>query len=315
MAILLAPQYEVPVGLANSKHTIQPLTTAVAGIDWVAVCSVVPRVRSLQVVPPGFDGIEPPTVFQNVIDLCWHERETGRRTTLAYTVLSPDSQSCLGCIYMYPSTLSGIDAEIYMWATQEGVEPELYDTVRVWVDEAFPFRRVAYPGRDGNLRTYDFPKLVPSNVEIPDRLDGERFALRPLGLADVAKDYDAWISSVEHLSRPDQRIELPGGVNGIWPQLQFSPLMNFVDLGWHMREFQQRSSFAYAVIDKSDTRILGTVYIFPAVNEAHDALILMWVREELYPTGLDAELEKGVREWISSKWPFKRPCYPNRDHI
>jgi hypothetical protein len=214
---------------------------------------------------------------------------------------------------MYPTTLPDMDAEIYLWAAKKSDEVELYDTVRVWVAEAFPFKRVAYPGRDGNSRTFNFPKAVSADFDVPQRLECEHFALRPLVLADTAKDYDAWISSVTHLSRPDQHIEIPGGVNGTWPQLQFGPLMNFVDLGWHMREFQQRSSFAYSVVDKHDIRVLGTVYIYPSIDKAYDSLIYMWVREDVYLTGLDAKLEKAVREWIAYRWPFKRPRYPNRD--
>ncbi len=61
---------------------------------------------------------------------------------------------CLGCIYIFPPTKSGFDAEVYMWvrksAYDEGLDPILYETVKNWIAEKWPFKKVAYPGRDIN---------------------------------------------------------------------------------------------------------------------------------------------------------------------
>jgi hypothetical protein len=36
-----------------------------------------------------------------------------------------------------------------------GLEAELYDSVRRWLEERWPFRRVAYPGRELPLDRYE----------------------------------------------------------------------------------------------------------------------------------------------------------------
>jgi len=44
------------------------------------------------------------------------------------------------------------DAEVYMWvrksAFDEGLDPVLYKSVRKWISEKWPFKKVAYPGRE-----------------------------------------------------------------------------------------------------------------------------------------------------------------------
>jgi hypothetical protein len=45
------------------------------------------------------------------------------------------------------------DAEVWLWVRagelDSGLDAVLYATVRGWIEECWPFRRVAYPGRDG----------------------------------------------------------------------------------------------------------------------------------------------------------------------
>jgi len=77
-----------------------------------------------------------------------------------------------------------------------------------------------------------------------------------LTVNDVIKDYDAVMSSLNHL----QGIF---GPNSTWPEADLTLEQDLIDLGWHQKEFQIRSSFAYTVVSPDETRVLGCLYIFP----------------------------------------------------
>jgi hypothetical protein len=38
----------------------------------------------------------------------------------------------------------------------------------------------------------------------------------------------------------------------------------------------------------------------------------MWVTRTAWDEGLDAELERTVREWVAREWPFHRPFWGDR---
>ena len=67
-------------------------------------------------------------------------------------MLSPDRQSELGCVYINPSTKAGYDATVRIWVTKQGaaagLDPVLEKTVRAWIAAKWPFKKVAFPGRD-----------------------------------------------------------------------------------------------------------------------------------------------------------------------
>ncbi|MFC2175263.1 GNAT family N-acetyltransferase [archaeon] len=147
--------------------------------------------------------------------------------------------------------------------------------------------------------------LVPTDFEVPLVLDTPRFRLRMLSLADVDKDYDAVISSVKHLKGFF-------GQNNAWPE-GLTMEQELIDLSWHQKEFQLRSSFTYTVVTPDETKCVGCVYIFPSKKAGFDAVVFMWARESELGTGLDEELYKTVKAWIKDKWPFKNVAYPGRD--
>jgi hypothetical protein len=144
--------------------------------------------------------------------------------------------------------------------------------------------------------------LVPADFVVPETLETPRFKLRMLTIHDVEKDYEAVMSSVEHL----QTIW-----NTKWP-MGLTLEQNLVDLGWHQKEFQRRSSFAYTVVRADESQVLGCVYIYPSKKVAFDAEVYFWARADL-GQGLESELEASVRAWIAGDWPFTRAAFPGRD--
>ena len=148
--------------------------------------------------------------------------------------------------------------------------------------------------------------LVPDGFEVPEVLEHPRFRLRMLSVNDLVKDYDAVMSSVEHL-----RATYSPESGGSWPE-GLTIEDDLVNLGWHQKEFRRRSSFAYTAMAPDESRCLGCVYIKPTRKRGHDCKVMMWVRADALAGGLDEELYRTVRAWIADSWPFASPAWPGR---
>jgi len=146
--------------------------------------------------------------------------------------------------------------------------------------------------------------LVPNDFSVPMRLEHPRFVLRPLSITDVVKDYAAVMTSVS---------ELQGlfGANADWP-LGLTFEQDLIDLGWHHKEFQRRTSFAYTMLSPDESDCLGCVYVYPTDLEGFDAEAYCWVRTS-HATELDAVLYSAFKDWLTKNWPFQRVAYPGRE--
>ena len=144
--------------------------------------------------------------------------------------------------------------------------------------------------------------FVPQEFSIPLRLEHPQFVLRPLLISDVVKDYDAVMTSLNEL----QNIF---GPTSSWPSHQLSFEQDLIDLGWHHKEFQRRSSFAYTVTHPDGSLCLGCTYIYPTAVEGYDAEAYCWDRSSkaaeldacfTTPSGLGSRLRG-----LSSALPFR----------
>ncbi len=151
-------------------------------------------------------------------------------------------------------------------------------------------------------------KFIPTDFKIPEVLETDRFRLRMLTVNDVKLDYDAVMTSIEHLQKTQ-----PFGPNHKWPTKELSYEQDLIDLGWHQKEFQRRTSFAYTMMNLDETECLGCMYIYPSDNPNYDAIVILWVRQSEVANGLDEILFSSVKKWIQDKWPFKKVAYPGRD--
>ena len=146
-------------------------------------------------------------------------------------------------------------------------------------------------------------QFVPSEFVVPAELLTTKFKLRMLCIDDVEKDFEAVTSSAAHLSK-------------VWPDTGWPHGLtlnqNLVDLGWHEKEFQNRSSFAYTVVTLDESCVLGCVYFYPTQKSGYDAEVFLWVRESELSGGLDAALFKAVEDWLAADWPFRQLAYPGR---
>ncbi len=149
--------------------------------------------------------------------------------------------------------------------------------------------------------------FLPKDFKVPQQLETNRLRLRMLKVSDVVKDYDAVMTSTEHLQKTK-----PFGPNQKWP-IGLSFEQNLIDLGWHQKEFQIRSSFAYTVMNLDESQCLGCIYIEPANKLDYEAKIYLWVRQSELTSGLDEHLFESVKNWIADEWPFKKVAYPGRE--
>jgi hypothetical protein len=142
-------EYEVPKSLETEYFRLRMLTVNDVVKDFDAVVSSVDHCKSIW---PGGKWPTGLTLEQNLIDLGWHQKEFQTRRSFTYTVVRLDESSVLGCVYILPTRKSGYDAETYLWARQSelagGLEERLHAAVKEWMSTTWPFRSVAYPGRE-----------------------------------------------------------------------------------------------------------------------------------------------------------------------
>jgi len=153
----------------------------------------------------------------------------------------------------------------------------------------------------------DQRRLLRTDFAVPERFETDEFRLRMLTVNDLVKDYDAVMSSVEHLKSTFSVI-----TEDDWPE-GLTLEEDLIDLGWHQREFTLGFSFAYTVMNLDESACLGCVYFEPTSKADYDVAITMWVRESELASGLDRRLFQAVKSWVSREWPFSNPVFPARD--
>ncbi len=156
--------------------------------------------------------------------------------------------------------------------------------------------------------------LVPDDFQVPVRVETDKFVVVPLILDRFAIDYESYITSVEHLQKNysvDESLYIGPGLQ--WPA-GVTVRMALLDAAFcEMAFFHLRSQFAYEVLDITETRQLGCVYVFPTTRQGYEAEARMWVRASEVENGLDDEVERWFRPWVANVWPFKRVAWPGRD--
>lgn len=147
--------------------------------------------------------------------------------------------------------------------------------------------------------------FVATDFEVPVRVEAEGFRLVPLGPDLVQIDYDAYMSSIEHLQKTFSR-------STGWPTEDIGPEAAMQDMLNEQGRFERRESFAYAVLTPDGTRERGCVYVRPSPVPGYDAVVRLWVTQAEYDAGFDAELEAWARDWVAETWPFESVAWPGR---
>lgn len=143
------PPFKVPERLETAEFRLRALTVNDVVKYYEAVMT---SVEHLKTIWPGSGWPEGLTLEQELIDLGWYQKEFQTRRSFAYTVVDPAQSRVLGRVHVNPTRKAGYDAEVYLWARQDtlagGLEKRLHAVVKSWLARDWPFRKVAFPGRD-----------------------------------------------------------------------------------------------------------------------------------------------------------------------
>ncbi len=141
-------EFEPPAGLDHVAFRLRPLGPEHNDSDYAAWTSSVEHILAT----PGYEGAKwphPMTPEENKADLTEHAREFAAREGFTYTVLAPDSETVIGCLYIYPSERHEFDAKVRSWVRVADAEldPVLYRAVTDWLLASWPFERLDYATR------------------------------------------------------------------------------------------------------------------------------------------------------------------------
>lgn len=147
------------------------------------------------------------------------------------------------------------------------------------------------------------------DFQAPFGLRTDEFLLRPIRASDAELDYEAVMESKEFLRLWEQ--------TG-WPEDDFTVEANRADLEKMARRFDDGESFAYTVMNPTETQCLGCVYIFPtsaplfakaeitALADAQwadfETAVYFWIRQSRLADGLDTRLLAALRAWLTHDW-------------
>ena len=149
-------------------------------------------------------------------------------------------------------------------------------------------------------------QFVPASFEPPARYETPQFVLVPLGPGLEKLDFDAYMSSIDHLKATFSN-------GGKWPHPGITMADALKDVEGEIANFKSRKAFTYAVLTKDQKREVGCVYISPSRKPGFDAQVRLWVTKADFDRGADAAVEKLARAWLASAWPFKTVAWPGRE--
>jgi hypothetical protein len=145
---LVPDHFVVPTEVRFTSFRLEPLGPHHNAGDHEAWMSSIAHLQTT----PGFEGRGwPPdegfSAERNLADLEGHADEFERRVAFAYSVLDPDSDEVIGCVYIDPSDRDG-SASIRSWVRADLAELDapLRKAVRDWLTESWPFNDIEYAG-------------------------------------------------------------------------------------------------------------------------------------------------------------------------
>ena len=160
------------------------------------------------------------------------------------------------------------------------------------------------PEAEPTAATASADRFVAADFAVPTLVETEGFKVVPLGpdLAEI--DYEAYMSSIEHLQETFTR-------STGWPNADLTDEDAMKDMENEAGRFERRESFAYAVLTPDGARERGCIYVYPGIGE-YDAVVRLWVTKAEYDAGFDDDLYAWTQDWIAREWPFESVAYPGR---
>jgi hypothetical protein len=146
---LVRADFEIPE-YADADVQLVPLGLRWLREDYAAICDSCDHIDG-KVTPPTGNSLRGFTIEDDLLEVAWHEREFRMRTSFAWMVMDTDRTRSLGCGYLFASPVPEEDAVGAAWGRWDPSDPgrdgRIYELFRSWVESAWPFEHVAWPGR------------------------------------------------------------------------------------------------------------------------------------------------------------------------
>jgi hypothetical protein len=148
-APFVEPEFSVPPPPSGPGFRLTPLGLEHNEGDLVAWSSSVDHIHATA----GFAGHSwpdgPMTLERNQRDLQGHVDDFALRRGFTYSVLSDPGDQIIGCVYIYPSDVDEVEADVRSWvrADRAHLDGPLYATVTGWLRDQWPFCSVHYAER------------------------------------------------------------------------------------------------------------------------------------------------------------------------
>lgn len=146
---LVPPDFVPPDPVKTDQFRLALLGPEHNESDYAAWTSSMEFIRSL----PGWETSSwptPMTLEDNLGDCVSHIARSRSGIDFAYTVLAPDRDEVIGCVYFKPTRPPRPGAvEVLSWVTAEhaALDKPLYDAVTEWLAQEWPWTLVEYAPR------------------------------------------------------------------------------------------------------------------------------------------------------------------------
>lgn len=147
-APLIPPDFEVPEPPEHNDFRFEPLGAEHNERDYAAWTGSIDHICST----PGFVGRDwpaPMPLDDNLDDLVRHAEDFANRTGFTWSVLAPDSDDVIGCLYIYPARSEEFDADVRSWVIAEHADLDamVWQVVSEWLTADWPFENPEYAAR------------------------------------------------------------------------------------------------------------------------------------------------------------------------
>jgi hypothetical protein len=148
MTDFVPQDFDVPTEVTFGGLRLVPLGPEHNEADYAAWTSSIDHIRAT----PGFPDGSWPTLMSNsdnLRDLERHAEDFRLRRGFTYTVLDAADGDVIGCLYIYPSKDERVDAKVLSWvrADRSDLDRPLYEAVRAWLLDDWPFAALDYDER------------------------------------------------------------------------------------------------------------------------------------------------------------------------
>lgn len=147
-------------------------------------------------------------------------------------------------------------------------------------------------------------QFVPDTFTVPRQFTAKTYKLVPLGPEVARLDYDAYMSSIEHIRSK---------MGGKWPSPNLTMEDQAKDMAGEKAQWDSRKSFPFAVLTPDGSKELGCFYIRPSAKEGFDAAATMWTTKDAFDKGFEEVLYRDMKAWLAKEWPFAKVAWPGRE--